>query len=161
MPTLDKMQASGRTSSTMASHTNQLILLVSFFIINIVITPLNASLSWPEFPPWAASRAAPAAHQQNFHPDLTVARDGSGDFRTTGEAIRAAPNNSARPFVIFIKRGLYREYLHVGKTKTNINLIGEGMGLTVISGSHSNLTGHSSYDSATVGIFLFCLSCII
>lgn len=110
-----------------------LILTISFLVINILFTPITTT-------------------QQNFKPHITVAADGSGDFTTISEAITAATNNSVEPFVIFVKRGRYIEHLKVGKEKKNIHLIGEGMGVTVISGFHSNATGYRTYDSATVGM---------
>ncbi|KAG0476889.1 hypothetical protein HPP92_013730 [Vanilla planifolia] len=61
-------------------------------------------------------------------PDLVVAKDGSGNFTTVGEAVAAAPNNSATRFVIYIKEGGYFENVEVGKNKINMIWIGDGIG---------------------------------
>ena len=55
--------------------------------------------------------------------DLTVASDGSGDYTTIQAAIDAAPAESTRPFVIFIKNGIYHEKIFIDKPF--ITLVGE------------------------------------
>lgn len=66
--------------------------------------------------------------------DMIVALDGSGDFTKIQEAIDAAPSNSDRRIIIYIKRGIYdTEKLIVGKDKQKITLIGESRDETVIS----------------------------
>ncbi|MGE5496708.1 MAG: pectinesterase family protein [Syntrophothermus sp.] len=62
--------------------------------------------------------------------DAVVAKDGSGTFRTVQEAINAAPENTAKPFVIFIKNGVYNEKVFI--EKNNITLIGENRDSTRI-----------------------------
>jgi autotransporter-associated beta strand protein len=66
--------------------------------------------------------------------DIVVAPDGSGDFTTLQAAINAAPSNSDRRTVIYIKRGLYdTEKLIVPGDKVNITLIGESREETILS----------------------------
>lgn len=66
--------------------------------------------------------------------DIFVASDGSGDFTTLQAAINAAPSNSERRTIIYIKRGLYNaEKLIVPGNKINISLIGESREETIIS----------------------------
>jgi len=69
--------------------------------------------------------------------DVVVAQDGSGRYRTVSEAVARAPSHSKRKYVIYVKRGIYHKNVEVRKKKTNIMLVGEGMGETVISGSRS------------------------
>ncbi|KAE8799342.1 pectinesterase [Hordeum vulgare] len=71
---------------------------------------------------------------------ITVAKDGSGNFRTVGEAVAAAPNNSEARTVIQVKAGTYVENVEVPPYKTNIALVGEGRDVTVITGSRSAAT---------------------
>ncbi|VFQ98528.1 unnamed protein product [Cuscuta campestris] len=64
--------------------------------------------------------------------DAVVAQDGSGQFRTIGEAIKAAaPEKSERKFVIYVKAGVYYEKVVVGEEKTNLTIIGAGMDATI------------------------------
>ena len=72
--------------------------------------------------------------EASFEPDIVVAQDGSGDFTTLQAAIDAAPSNSERRTVIYIRRGLYNtEKLIVTEDKENITLVGESREETVIS----------------------------
>lgn len=60
-------------------------------------------------------------------PDLTVAKDGSGDFLTVQEAIDAVPDfrKNIRT-TILIKEGVYKEKLIIPACKINVSLIGQG-----------------------------------
>ena len=64
---------------------------------------------------------------------ITVAQDGSGDFKTIQEAI-----NSCRAFqddekVIFIKSGIYKEKILIDSFYTNLKLVGESAEKTIIT----------------------------
>ncbi|XP_039846939.1 pectinesterase-like [Panicum virgatum] len=84
--------------------------------------------------------------------DVVVAQDGSGRYRTVSEAVARAPSHSKRKYVIYVKRGVYHENVEVRKKKTNIVLVGEGMGETVISGSRSFSGGWTTFRSATFAV---------
>ncbi|KAK3163559.1 hypothetical protein QOZ80_1AG0005300 [Eleusine coracana subsp. coracana] len=84
--------------------------------------------------------------------DVVVAQDGSGRYRTVSEAVARAPSHSRRRYVIYVKRGVYHENVEVRKKKTNIVIVGEGMGETVISGSRSIAGGWTTFRSATVAV---------
>ncbi|KAI8523305.1 hypothetical protein RHMOL_Rhmol13G0063100 [Rhododendron molle] len=89
---------------------------------------------------------------QNMRANITVAKDGSGQFTTISAAIEVAPKLSATKYYIAIRAGLYMENVYIGPDKQNIVLIGDGMDATIISGKRSNATGFRTYDTATVGI---------
>lgn len=103
------------------------------------------------FPTWvsAADRkllqssgaGAPAA-------DVVVAQDGSGNYKTISEAVEAAGGGGGR-FVIYVKAGVYKENVQV--KKSNIMIIGDGMGSTVVTGSRSANGGSTTFGSATFG----------
>ncbi|KAI3773168.1 hypothetical protein L6452_04371 [Arctium lappa] len=82
--------------------------------------------------------------------DLVVAKDGSGNFTTIGEALNAAPNSSTTRFVIYIKAGAYYEYLEVINKKRMIMFVGDGIGKTLIKGNRSVVDGWTTFRSATV-----------
>jgi pectinesterase len=46
-------------------------------------------------------------------PDLIVAADGSGDFKTVQAAVASIPSNNTERIVVFIKDGVYREKIRV------------------------------------------------
>ncbi len=76
----------------------------------------------------ATALAAPAPLR--FKPDLTVAADGSGDFKTVQEAIASIPkDNRERRFVI-VKNGVYHEKVRVDASF--VTLRGESRGGTRI-----------------------------
>lgn len=64
---------------------------------------------------------------------LTVAQDGSGDYKTIQEAIKAVHDLSQERVTIFIKKGIYKEKLVIPSSKTNIALVGESRDSTIIT----------------------------
>uniref|UniRef100_A0A8R7TDC2 Pectinesterase n=2 Tax=Triticum urartu TaxID=4572 RepID=A0A8R7TDC2_TRIUA len=110
------------------------------------------------FPAWvaAADRRRLLQQQQGEGvagaPDLVVAKDGSGNFTTVGEAVAAAPNNSATRYVIHIKAGGYFENVEVGAEKTNLMLVGDGMWRTVIKASRNVVDNYTTFRSATLAV---------
>ena len=76
-----------------------------------------------------------AAQQQTWPSKLTVAQDGSGDYKTIQEAVNAMRDHSQVQVVIFIKKGIYREKLVIPSWKTKISLVGESRDSTIITNS--------------------------
>ena len=72
-----------------------------------------------------------------FAYDLTVAKDGTGNYTTVQAAIDAAPVGRTTVFTIFIKNGRYRELVNVPATKPFIQLVGESVGNTVLTYNNS------------------------
>ncbi|KAJ1283128.1 hypothetical protein BS78_03G105100 [Paspalum vaginatum] len=119
-----------------------------------------------ELPPWVTDveggdreeeeeeelKRARAGTMRSARVDVVVAQDGSGRYRTVSEAVARAPNRSRRKYVIYVKRGVYHENVEVRKKKTNIVIVGEGMGETVISGSRSFSGGWTTFRSATFAV---------
>src|SRR4029079_3471332 len=66
--------------------------------------------------------------------DLTVAHDGSAQFKTVHEAIMSVPSGyPASPVVIHIKPGVYRELIYIQREKRFFRLVGEDPEKTVLS----------------------------
>ncbi|THU67558.1 hypothetical protein C4D60_Mb05t25920 [Musa balbisiana] len=105
------------------------------------------------FPEWVSAgdrrllQAQPAAVA-----NAVVAQDGSGNYTTVAAAVAAAPAESPRRYVIYVKKGVYKENVEVKKKKWNLMLVGDGMGQTVISGSRSYVDGWTTYRSATFAV---------
>src|SRR3989442_1353535 len=68
---------------------------------------------------FAAPRMANAAFE------VTVAGDGSGNFKTVQAAVDSAPDNGTNQFIIRIKPGTYREKLVVPSAKRLLAFVGE------------------------------------
>ncbi|XP_051124219.1 putative pectinesterase/pectinesterase inhibitor 22 [Andrographis paniculata] len=84
--------------------------------------------------------------------DAVVAADGSGDYRTVAQAVAGAPSYSNRRYVIYVKEGVYHENVDMKKKKTNIMMIGDGAGKTVLSGDRNFLQGWTTFRTATLAV---------
>lgn len=75
------------------------------------------------------------------NPDtLFVARDGTGQFRTIGEAVEVCRAFMEYHKVIFVKKGIYKEKLIIPSWVTNIEICGEDAQKTVITyDDHANI----------------------
>jgi pectinesterase len=111
---------------------------------------LHAQVAAPTAPP------KPAAKVETFLVPirLTVAADGSGEYRTIQEAVMAVRDFMQVPATIFIKNGTYREKLLIPSQKTNIALLGESKeGVVITYGDYSgDADKHTTYTSATVRV---------
>jgi pectinesterase len=105
-------------------------------------------------PPTAPAK--PAAKIETFLVPirLTVAADGSGEYRTIQEAVLAVRDFMQVPAIISIKNGTYKEKLLIPSQKTNITLLGESKeGVIITYGDYSgDANKHSTYTSATVRV---------
>ncbi|TZF86137.1 pectin esterase (plasmid) [Pedobacter sp. BS3] len=66
---------------------------------------------------------------------ITVAQNGSGNFRTIQEAVNSVRDLSQKQVRIYIKNGIYPEKLVIPSWKTHISLIGESKEHTIITGN--------------------------
>ncbi|XP_050215477.1 pectinesterase [Mercurialis annua] len=106
---------------------------------------LNEELE--DFPKWVSAKDRKLLQSSTIKANAVVAKDGTGNYRTVSEAIKAA---SGGRFVIYVKAGVYTEKIRSGKD--GITLIGEGKYSTVIVGGDSVRGGSSMPDSATFTI---------
>ncbi|KAK1556987.1 hypothetical protein Q3G72_015678 [Acer saccharum] len=126
--------------------------------IFVALSPYNntkVNVSHPishNFPSWVTGRdrmllqAPPNAIKAN----VIVAKDGSGNYKTVKEAVAAAPDKSKSRYVIYVKKGIYKENVEVGKSKKNLMLVGDGMDSTIITGSLNVVDGATTFKSATL-----------
>jgi pectinesterase len=86
--------------------------------------------------------------------DATVAPNGDGQFQSIQDAIMAAPQglpSAARPWIIHVKPGVYKELIYVQRERQFIHLEGEDAKTTVITFNlNANLTG---LDGKPIGTF--------
>ena len=64
---------------------------------------------------------------------LTVAQDGSGNYKTIQEAVNAVRDLGQQQVTIHIKKGIYHEKLVIPSWKTKISLVGESADNTIIT----------------------------
>jgi pectinesterase len=92
------------------------------------------------YPTWfrAADRKLMAEHQKGgVAPNAVVAKDGSGQFKTVAAAIAAYPKNFKGRYTIYVKAGVYEEFITVDKKQTNVFIYGDGPGKTIITGKRN------------------------
>lgn len=114
----------------------------------------DESVEWPE---WLSAGDRRLLQSSTSPPNVVVAADGSGDYKTVSEAVAAAPDNSKTRYIIKIKAGVYRENVEVTKKKKFIMFLGDGRSNTIITGNRNVVDGRTTFNSATVGksMFLF------
>ncbi|XP_004229041.2 pectinesterase/pectinesterase inhibitor-like [Solanum lycopersicum] len=104
------------------------------------------------YPAWlsASDRKLLAfSNNGNPAPNAVVAKDGSGQFNTIAAALAAYPKNLKGRYTIYVKAGIYDEYITVTKDQVNIFMYGDGPRKTIITGHKSALAGVSTYQSAS------------
>ncbi|CAO1944802.1 unnamed protein product [Urochloa humidicola] len=107
------------------------------------------------FPSWVAARDRALMERgagAGVKADAVVAQDGSGRYRTVKEAVDAAPDGGKSRYVIYVKKGVYRENVEVGKKKRELMIVGDGMDATVITGSRNVVDGATTFNSATLAV---------
>ncbi|KAL3825504.1 hypothetical protein ACJIZ3_021533 [Penstemon smallii] len=104
-----------------------------------------------EWPEWLSAGDRKLLQASTVTPDVTVAADGSGNFRTVSQAVAAAPEGSSR-YVIRIRAGVYRENVEIPRRKTNLMFVGDGRLTTIITASRSVGGGSTTFNSATVAV---------
>lgn len=62
-----------------------------------------------------------------------VAKDGSRDYTTVQEAFNAVPDNYTGRYVIYVKKGTYKEKLILAQNKINVILVGEDRDSTILT----------------------------
>ncbi|XP_028792007.1 pectinesterase-like [Neltuma alba] len=107
------------------------------------------------YPTWfsAADRKllANVARGRGHHikPNVVVAQDGSGQFKTIMAAVNSYPKGFKGRYIIQVKAGTYREYVVIPKTAVNILMYGEGTDKTIVTGNRNNVDGYTTSNSAT------------
>lgn len=71
----------------------------------------------------------------SFPTKFTVAKDGSGDFRTIQEAVNSFRDHSQERVTLYVKNGIYAEKLVIPSWKPNIHIIGESREGVIITGN--------------------------
>ncbi|KAI4330456.1 hypothetical protein MLD38_028746 [Melastoma candidum] len=146
------MNATRFTSNSLAIATRIISLLAQLNLpINRrrLLTEGNRGPS--DFPEWVGSRERRMLAGE-VTPDVTVAKDGSGNYKSISEAVAAAPvKNGTGRFVIYVKAGNYTEKVNIGKNVWNVMMYGDGKTQTVVSGSLNFIDGTPTFQTASFG----------
>lgn len=116
-------------------------------------------LAHDNFPEWvpAGDRKLLQSAGASRKGDIVVAQDGSGDYKTISEGLAAAASrrSGSKRFVIYVKKGIYKENVEVKRSMKNIMLIGDGIDATIVTGTKNVHDGSTTFRSATFGEFYF------
>jgi len=82
-------------------------------------------------------------------PNVIVAADGSGDYRSVQAAIDDAPRNRNAYYYIYIRKGIYKEVITIPGDKPYLYLIGEDAATTVLT--YDNYAAKESPGGGTYG----------
>uniref|UniRef100_A0A803KNY0 pectinesterase n=1 Tax=Chenopodium quinoa TaxID=63459 RepID=A0A803KNY0_CHEQI len=84
--------------------------------------------------------------------NVVVAQDGSGKYKTIEEALKEVPKEGKESFIIYIKEGVYNEYLVLFKWMTNVVMIGDGPTKTRITNNKNFADGTKTFKTATLSV---------
>lgn len=105
-----------------------------------------------EFPQWVSFGDRRLLQESDPTPNVTVAKDGSGDCETLREAVGKIPKKSESKFIIHVKEGVYVENVILDKSKWNVMIYGEGKDKTIVSGSLNFVDGTPTFSTATFAV---------
>jgi pectinesterase len=81
--------------------------------------------------------------------EITVAQDGSGNYKTIQEAVNSIRDLGQQRVIIHIKKGVYHEKLIIPSWKTKVSLIGEDKENTIITNADysgkANVSGNAAF----------------
>ncbi|VVA93178.1 unnamed protein product [Arabis nemorensis] len=153
----ETMKKALKTAIELTHNGLAIISEMSNFVGQMQIPGLNSRrLLAEDVPSWVDQRGRrllqEAAAYSDAKPDIIVAQDGSGQYTTIHAALKDVPKKKNTTFVVYIKAGLYKEYVQVNKSMTHLVFIGDGPDKTIISGNKNYKDGITTYRTATVAI---------
>ncbi|CAM8891689.1 unnamed protein product [Rhodiola kirilowii] len=154
----DALNASSQlTSNALAMVTQLSDVFSSLHIPGLSVRRLLGADDLPvvghdEFPGWfdQGRRKLMSTNPSKLKPNVVIAKDGSGDYKTLSEAVHHIPKKSNNTFVIYVKEGVYTEQVIFNSSHTNVFLYGDGPTKTKITGSLNYADGVTTSKTATV-----------
>ncbi|CAL9777541.1 unnamed protein product [Musa acuminata subsp. burmannicoides] len=158
-----KMQAAMKSAKEITSNALAIVGKISSFLTLIQVAGFSRRLleeepAEPEWyvdgnPSWVSHgdrRLLQTPATAELTPNVTVAKDGSGDFTTISGALAKAPKKLLHGrYVIYVKEGVYEETVAVDKNTWNITMYGDGEQKTIVTGSKNFIDGVKTYHTAT------------
>ncbi|KAH6805547.1 Plant invertase/pectin methylesterase inhibitor superfamily [Perilla frutescens var. frutescens] len=124
-------------------------------IINASSSKQKKRNSDDHFPYWvsAGDRRLLRSSGGSVKADIVVARDGSGDYTTISAALDAAKRRrGSKRFVIYVKKGVYKENVEIKKSMKNLMFVGDGIDATVVTSNRNVQDGFTTFRSATFAV---------
>ncbi|VFQ58618.1 unnamed protein product [Cuscuta campestris] len=104
-------------------------------------------------PKWVRSRDRDLLRRKGkeIKADFVVSKDDDADFSTLKKAVDAVEEGREKRVVIYVKEGVYNEYVEVGPGKKNVMIVGDGANATIFTGSHNYVDNYTTFNSFTLG----------
>ncbi|KAL0367770.1 UNVERIFIED_CONTAM: putative pectinesterase/pectinesterase inhibitor 21 [Sesamum radiatum] len=150
----EKMKNLMKTTREMSSNGLAMVTNMSSILSALQIGGLSSRklLSEREGPLFLSNNQRRLLAASQLQPNAVVALDGSGQFNTISAAIASVPKKNNQTFVIYVKAGLYKEYVQIPKKMNKIVLMGDGPLKTRISGRKNYAEGVKTFHTATVAV---------
>ncbi|KAM1587540.1 hypothetical protein ACFX10_026682 [Malus domestica] len=102
------------------------------------------------FPNWMSheDRRMLKKNDKKLTPNVTVAKDGSGNYKTISEALEKMPQKYEGRYVIYVKEGVYDETVTVTKKMPNVTMYGDGSQKSIITGNKNLADGVRTFQTA-------------
>ncbi|RWR94493.1 pectinesterase-like protein [Cinnamomum micranthum f. kanehirae] len=154
------IDASQLTSNALAI-VSEISAILSTLEISFNLTALSRSLlehpiDSRDYPTWLSTPSVDREllesndKDANLKPNVVVAKDGSGEFKTINDALKAMPkNNYSGRYMIYVKAGIYLEKVIITNEMENVFMYGDGPKNTIITGDENFVDGTLTYQTAT------------
>ncbi|KAG5632902.1 hypothetical protein H5410_004619 [Solanum commersonii] len=148
----EKMKKLLKTAGELTS--NGLAMITSFgdMLTSMNIPGISRRLLANDYTSFVEDGSRRLLQVSSTKPNVVVALDGSGQFKTIKEALKGVPPKNIQPYVILIKAGEYKEIVDVPRGVTNVVFIGEGPTKTKITGNKNYADGTATFHTATVAV---------
>ncbi|KAI3757523.1 hypothetical protein L6452_05063 [Arctium lappa] len=131
-------------------------LAINQFFLKQTENNYNNSDDSEDFPWWVTEKDRKLLQTESIYKraNVIVSPAKGSKFRTIQSALDYASriNRGNGRFIIYIRRGVYRENIEIGNDLKNIVFLGDGLRYTIITGDRSVAGGFTTYSSATVGV---------
>ncbi|KAL0433972.1 UNVERIFIED_CONTAM: putative pectinesterase/pectinesterase inhibitor 21 [Sesamum latifolium] len=150
----EKMKNLMKTTREMSSNGLAMVTNMSSILSSLQIGGVSSRklLSEEAGPRFLSNNQRRLLAGQPLKPNAVVALDGSGQFNTISAAIASVPKKNNQTFVIYVKAGVYKEYVQIPKKMNKIILMGDGPLKTRISGRKNYAEGVKTFHTATVAV---------
>ncbi|KAM7272246.1 hypothetical protein ACFE04_026909 [Oxalis oulophora] len=91
-------------------------------------------------------------HSHKIKADIVVAQDGSGKFKTINEALEHVPKKENKTFIMYIKEGVYNEYVQINKSMEHLMMVGDGGRKTIITGNKNFIDGVTTFRTCSIAV---------
>ncbi|CAA2975643.1 pectinesterase pectinesterase inhibitor 45 [Olea europaea subsp. europaea] len=149
----DAMQKVLKTAKELGSNALAIVSQVSSIFSKVQVPNLKRNLLADEdgFPTWMhkEDRRILKADGPKLTPNVTVAKDGSGNYTTITAALKALPEKYKGRYVIYVKEGVYDENVIVTKKMQNITIYGDGSQKSIVTGKKNYVDGVPTFQTAT------------